>query len=44
MVAVIILRERDGAAVDGQLTVRQAVGVPADGAAEEGIAGDVVLE
>ena len=44
MVAVIILRERNGAAVDGQLTVRKAVGVPADGAAEERVTSDVVLE
>ena len=44
VVAVVVLREGNGAAVDGQLTVREAVGVTADGAAEEGIPGDIVLE
>ena len=44
VVTVVVLRERDGAAVEGQLTVREAVGVAADGAAKEGVAGDVVFE
>ena len=44
MVAVVVLVEGDGAVVDGQLAVREAVGVATDGAAEEGVAGDVVFQ
>ena len=44
MITVIVLRECKGATVDGQLAVREAVGVAADGAAEEGVAGDVVCQ
>ena len=44
VVAVVVLGERDRPPVDGQPAAGEPVGVATDGAAEEGIAGDVVFE